>query len=76
MGKLGGDMVHSLEPMLVKNFPHQVRIAEIPLDTCQAGKAFVLVDLKIDIDDRIAFAQKAPFQDPSKEARSAGYQNV
>ena len=66
------DLGHKL---FIEDSAHESGIAEIALDAGQPGKR-VLIELQIDVDDGVSFAQQAAFQHASKEARTPGDQDM
>jgi hypothetical protein len=67
MRELRGSVKDRIETMLGEDTLHQRGVAKIALDACESGKR-VLIALKVDIDDGVAFAQKATLQDSTEEA--------
>ena len=75
MSQLCGHMIDSVEAMFRERALYKFLVAEVSPNACESGES-VFIRFEIDIDDRVALAQKAPLENTAKEPGSASDENM
>jgi hypothetical protein len=75
VGKLGGDVMDSVEAVLSKDAVEEGGVTEVALNAGESGEG-VFVGLEVDVDDGMAFAEEAALEDTAEEAGGSGDEQV
>ena len=76
MGHLRCGMVDGVEPLRGEDALDQRAVTQVSDNGRQSGHGCIVIGHQIDIDDGMAFAKQAAFQDAAKESRGPGYKNI
>jgi len=68
-------MIDSVKAMFRERALYKFFIAEVSPNACEPREG-IFIAFEIDIDDRVALAQKAPLENTAKESGSASDENM